>query len=57
MKQIKLGHISSLGVTPELFELMAQNASIDPKKSKINRKLIKRELKARKKKNLIKGLR
>lgn len=49
--------LSDLGVTPELFELMAQNASINPKKSKINRKLIRRELKAKKKKNLIKGLR
>lgn len=56
MKQIKLGHISQLGITPELFEAMAANAESNPKRVKINKKLIRREIKAQKR-HKVKGLR
>lgn len=58
-KQKKIKHISDLGLTPELFELMAANAQPnDSARFEKNKKAIKRELRAkRKKKNLLKGLR
>ena len=57
MKQVKLTHISQLGISPALFEAMAATAESDPKQIKINKKAIRRELKAKKRKNLIKGCR
>jgi len=56
MKQIKLNHISQLGISPELFEAMAQNAESDPARVKLNKKKIRREIKKRKRQK-VKGLR
>ncbi len=56
MKQIKFGHISQLGISPELFEVMAQNAESDPARVKLNKKKIRREIKKRKRAK-VKGLR
>ena len=56
MKQIKVSHITQLGITPELFEAMANNAELDPNRTKINKKKIRREIKKRKRQK-VKGLR
>jgi hypothetical protein len=56
LKQIKFGHISQLGISPELFEVMAQNAESDPARVKLNKKKIRREIKKRKRAK-VKGLR
>lgn len=51
-------HITDLGISPALFEAMAATHESNPKQVKINKKLIRKELKAQKKgKNLIKGCR
>ena len=55
MKQ-KLNHISQLGISPELFEAMAQNVESDPARVKLNKKLIRREMKKRNRVK-VKGLR
>jgi len=54
--KIKLNHISQLGISPELFEAMAQNAESDPARIKLNKKKIRREIKKRKRAK-VKGLR
>ena len=56
MKQIRLNHISQLGISPELFEVMAQNAEPNSNRIKLNKKLIRREIKKRKRIK-VKGLR
>lgn len=56
MKQIKLNHISQLGISPELFEAMAQNAEPNSNRIKLNKKLIRREMKKRNRVK-VKGLR
>jgi len=56
LKQIKLNHISQLGISPELFEAMAQNVESDPARVKLNKKKIRREIKKRKRAK-VKGLR
>lgn len=52
-------HITDLGISPALFEAMASAYMFgDKNQIKINKKLIRKELKAQKKgKNLIKGCR
>ena len=49
--------MSQLGISPALFEAMAATAESDPKQIKINKKAIRKELKARQRKNVGKGLR
>lgn len=56
MKKIAI-HISQLGISPALFEAIAATAESNPKQIKINKKAIRKELKARKRRNVGKGLR
>lgn len=57
MKQIKFGHISQLGISPELFEVMAATHESNPKQIKINKKKIRKEIKMKQRRNVGKGLR
>lgn len=57
MKKIVVTHISQLGISPALFEAMAATAESNPTRVKLNKKKIRKEIKARKRKNVGKGLR
>lgn len=50
-------HISQLGISPALFEAMAANSESNPKQIKINKKKIRKEIKAKQRRNVGKGLR
>lgn len=46
-----------LGISPALFKAMVDTVEINRKQIKINKKAIRKELKARQRKNVGKGLR